>query len=146
VPTTDQRQDPYGAFNFLVEIDNVTVAGFSECSGLITETAVIEYRTGDEDTTVRKLPGLRKYTVITLKRGFTQDRDLWEWRKKVLNGRTERANGSIVLLNEAREEGLRFNFREGWPSKWEGPSFSAMINGTAVETLEISHEGLVLEE
>ena len=57
---TADRADPYSAFNFRVEIDGITVAGFSECSGLTTETDHIEYRTGAEDITVRKLPGLRK--------------------------------------------------------------------------------------
>ncbi len=145
MPETGSRNDPYSAFNFLVEIDGVTVAGFSECSGLTTETDVIEYRNGDEDITVRKLPGLKKFTNITLKRGFTDSKELWEWRKKVLDGQTERQSGSIVLLNEAREPALRWNFREGWPSKWEGPTLNAKNNEVAIETLEIAVESLELE-
>lgn len=145
MPATGDRNDPYSAFNFLVEIDGVTVAGFSEASGLTTETDAIEYRNGDEDITVRKLPGLKKYTNIALKRGYTDGKELWEWRKKVMDGRTERQPGSIVLLNEAREPALRWNFREGWPCKWEGPSLNAKNNETAIESLEICHEGLELE-
>lgn len=143
---TGARDDPYSAFNFVVEIDNMAVAGFSECSGLTTETDPIEYRNGDEDITVRKLPGLRKYTNISLKRGFTDNKALWQWRKTVIEGKTERKSGSIVLRNEAREEALRYNFREGWPSKWEGPTLNAKNNEVAIETLEICHEHLELEE
>ncbi len=66
------RNDPYGQFNFLIEIDGITRAGFSEVSGLTTDTNVIEYREGDEVTTVRKLAGLIKYTNIVLKRGYTR--------------------------------------------------------------------------
>jgi phage tail-like protein len=139
------RKDPYAAFNFLVEIDNVTVAGFSECSGINTETDAIEYRTGDTDITVTKLPGLKKFGNITLKRGFTASKELWEWRKKVLDGKTERQSGSIVLQNEARQEALRWTFREGWPRKWEGPTFNAKTNEVAIETLEIVCEGIALE-
>ena len=73
------RIDPYGQFNFLIEIDGVTRAGFSEVSGLTTDTNVIEYREGQEVTTVRKLPGLMKYTNIVLKRGYTTDLSLWNW-------------------------------------------------------------------
>ncbi len=142
---TGSRNDPYAAFNFLVEIDNVTVAGFSECSGVNTETDAIEYRTGDLDITVTKLPGLKKFGNITLKRGFTDSKELWEWRKKVLDGKTERQSGSIVLQNEGRQEALRWNFREGWPRKWEGPSFNAKTNEVAIETLEIVCEGIALE-
>ena len=145
MPETGSRNDPYSAFNFLVEIDGVTVAGFSECSGLSAESDIVEYRTGDEDITVRKLPGLKKFANIALKRGFTDNRDLWEWRKQVLDGTTQRQSGAIVLLNEARDEALRWNFREGWPSKWEGPTFNAKNNEVAIESLEIAHEGLALE-
>lgn len=145
MPETGTRTDPYSAFNFLVEIDGVTVAGFSECSGLTNESDPIEYREGYEDTTVRKLPGLRKFPMIVLKRGFTDNEDLWDWRAKVIEGKTERQSGVITLLNEAREPALRFNFREGWPSKWEGPTFNAKTNEVAIETLEICHEGLELE-
>jgi phage tail-like protein len=143
---TGDRNDPYSAFNFLIEIDGVTQAGFSECSGLTTETDPIEYRNGDEDITVRKLPGLKKYTNISLKRGFTDSKELWQWRKSVMDGKTERQPGAIVVLNEAREEALRFTFREGWPSKWEGPTLNAKNNEVSIETLEICHEGLVLKE
>ncbi len=146
MPPTGSRNDPYSAFNFLVEIDNVTVAGFSEVSGLTTETDQIDYRNGDEDIIVRKVPGLKKITNIVCKRGWTDSKELWQWRKKVLDGQTERQGGAIVLLNEARQEALRWNFREGWPCKWEGPTLNAKNNETAIETLEICHEGLALEE
>jgi phage tail-like protein len=145
MPATGSRNDPYSSFNFLVEIDGVTVAGFSECGGLTTETDPIEYRNGDEDITVRKLPGLKKFTNINLKRGYTDSKELWEWRKKVMDGKTERQSGSIVLLNEAREPALRWNFREAWPSKWAGPTLNAKNNETAIEELEFVVESLELE-
>ena len=143
--TTGSRNDPYSSFNFLVEIDGVTVAGFSECSGLSNEEDIVEYRNGNEDITVRKLPGLKKFMNITLKRGMTDGTELWDWRKQVLDGQTQRQSGAIVLLNESRQEALRWNFREGWPSKWEGPTFNAKNSETAIETLEIAVEGLELE-
>jgi phage tail-like protein len=145
MPETGSRNDPYSAFNFLVEIDGVTVAGFSECGGLTTESDVIEYRDGDDENTVTKIPGLKKFTNISLKRGFTDSRELWEWRKKVMDGATERQSGSIVLLNEAREEALRYTFREGWPSKWTGPAMNASTSEVAIETLEIACESIALE-
>lgn len=139
---TGSRNDPYSSMNFLVEIDGITVAGFSECSGLDNETDVIEYRNGNEDIKVRKLPGLKKFANITLKRGYTDNRELWDWRKKVLDGKTERRSGSIILLNEAREPALRWNFREGWPVKLEGPVLNALKNRVAIETLEIAVEDI----
>ena len=141
---TADRADPYSAFNFRVDIDGIPVAGFSECSGLTTETDPIEYRIGTEDITVRKLPGLRKYPNIVLKRGYTTAAELWDWRKKVINGQTDRRSGSVTLLDESRKPAVEWKFREGWPCKWEGPALSAKNNEVAIETLEICHEGLEL--
>jgi phage tail-like protein len=141
---TGDRVDPYAQYNFLVEIDGVARAGFTEVGGLTTEQDIIEYREGSNAPTVSKLPGLSKFMNIMLKRGFTQDFDLWNWRKTTLDGATERRAGSIVLLDEGRNPVLRWNFREGWICKWEGPALNARTNEAAIESLEICHEGLEL--
>jgi phage tail-like protein len=141
------RNDPYSQFNFLIEIDGVVKGGFSECSGLTTDTNAIEYREGNEkQLTTRKLPGLMKYNNIMLKRGYTADKSLWTWRKKVIDGATSRTNGSIVLLDEGRKPVLTWHFREGWPCKWEGPALNGKTSEVAIESLEICHEGLELAE
>ena len=139
-----QRDDPYKNFNFLVEIDGIARAAFSEVSGLDNETTVVEYRSGSELGT-RKLPGLTKYASLVLKRGITQDKDLWHWRKSVIDGNVQRRDGRIMLLDDQRQEVLRWNFREGWPCKLQGPALNAKQNEVAIETLEICHEGLELE-
>jgi phage tail-like protein len=136
-----QRHDPYKNFNFLVEIDGIARASFSEVSGLESETSVIEYRTGSDGTT-RKLPGLTKFSNIVLRHGITQDRELWDWRQSVVDGNTQRRNGSIVLLDDKRQEVVRWNFHEGWPCKWQGPALNAKNSEVAIEMLEIAHEGL----
>ena len=142
---TANRNDPYAQFNFQVKIDGITVAGFSEVSGLTTDTNIIEYREGSESVgTVRKLPGLMKYNPLVLKRGWTADNKLWTWRKTVIDGQTQRMTGSIVLLDESRSPALTWNFSAGWPSKWEGPALNAKTSEVAIETLEITHEQLEL--
>ncbi len=140
--STGERKDPYHAYNFLVEIDGITRAGFRECSGLDSSQSPIEYREGNEGLTVRKIPGQVKYSNITLKWGMTDDAELLKWQEKAASGKVERKNFSIVLLNDTREEKARWNFREGWPTKWTGPSFNATGNDIAIETLEIAHEGV----
>ena len=139
------RNDPYAQFNFLVELDGVAAAGFTEVGGLAVESDVIEYRNGNEDATVRKLPGLRKYSNITLKRGYTANLELWKWRKTTEDGQTARRNGAIILLDEARQPVLRWIFREGWIAKYEGPALNSTTNEAAIESIEIAHEGLTLE-
>lgn len=143
---TGDRKDPFRSFNFAVEIDGIARAGFRECSGLDASSDPIDYREGTEGPTARKLPGLVKYSNITLKWGMTDDHELWDWRKKAMTGKIERKNGSIVLLDDTGTEKMRWNFREAWPTKWSGPSFNATGNEVAIETLEIVHEGLELQE
>jgi phage tail-like protein len=140
-----QRNDPYLAQNFAVEIDGVTVASFAEVSGLEVTIDAVEYRNGSEDITVRKLPGLAKYANITLKRGIVGDLSLWQWLSSIRQGEVQRRDGIIVLLNERREPVLRIRFRRGWVCKWEGPTLNAGSNDVAMETLEICHEGLDIE-
>ena len=146
-----QRDDPYGGYNFLVTIDGVSDDGeavtgaFMEVSGIETELAPIDYRTGSEDIHVRKIPGLKKFTNITLKRGVIGHAGFWNWVKEGLDGRAHRTSGSIVLLDEAREEVMRWNFKRAWPCKWTGPALKAAANEIATEALEICHEGVELE-
>jgi phage tail-like protein len=135
------RKDPYGNFNFLVEIDGITRAAFHEVSGFDSTIDVIEHREGGENTTVRKLPGLTKYSNIVLKWGLTDDRDLYDWHRQAVEGQIQRKNGSILLLDRRGEEKIRWNFFNAWPSKWDGPDFNAEGNDVAIETLELAHEG-----
>jgi phage tail-like protein len=138
-----RNTDPYTSFNFLLEIDGITRAGFSECTGLNAESNVIEYREGNEAITPRKLPGLNKFGNVTLKRGITQDADMFNWHKAVMDGDIVRDESmSIVVLDEKRQEVVRWNLRNAWPSKWMGPDFKANANEIAIEALEISHEGV----
>ena len=141
---TSSRNDPYTSFNFIVDIQGMR-AGFSEVGGLSTETDVIEYREGNEDITMRKLPGKRKYTPITLKGGLTKDLRLWKWSEEARNGKTRRLPGMITLVNEARKPALVWKFYEAWPSKWAGPAFNAKNNEIGMETLEICHQGIKLD-
>jgi conserved hypothetical phage tail region protein len=139
---TGQRVDPYRNFSFRVEIDGITQAAFSDCSGFGATTDPIEYREGGETRTVRKLPGLTKYPNITLKWGLTDSRELYDWYQDVVNGKIARKSGSIVQLDLEGNEKVRWSFFEAWPTKWDGPDFTAKGNDVAIETLELAHEGI----
>jgi phage tail-like protein len=136
------RQDPFGSFNFIVEIDGKTISGFSEVSGLEAEVEVVEYREGSDPMTTHKAPGLQKYANITLKRGITGDLTLWQWMQSVLGGNPDRRNLSIVLLNEQRQAVARWNLVRAWPTKYIAPALNSATSDVSLETLEIAHEGL----
>jgi phage tail-like protein len=140
------RDDPYGRFNFIVEIDGVDRAAFSEVEGLAGHTDVIAYREGaDKSNAFRLLPGLVRYPPVLLRRGFAADARLFEWWQSVRDGVLDRRSVAIVLLDEKREPVTRWRLRRAWPTKWEGPSLDAKASDVAIETLELVHEGIELE-
>jgi phage tail-like protein len=137
-----QRVDPYPAFNYLIDIGNITAGGFSEVSGLDMEVQPIDYRNGDEDFVPRKLPGLKKFPNIVLKRGIIGNLDLFKWVFTAMNGAVLRQDGAIILRDEQRNEVMRWKFTRGWATKLSGPSLKGDGNAIAVESLEIAHESL----
>jgi phage tail-like protein len=142
---TGDRRDPFRSFNFRVEIDGIAVGSFSDVSGLSSDGDIAEYRNGDDvPLHVRKLMGLRKFSNITLKRGYTDNRELWDWRNNIVNGVADRRDGSIVLMDEERKDVLRWNFTAGWLHKIDGPTFNAKGNEVSMESAEIVVESITL--
>jgi phage tail-like protein len=139
--------NPLPAFNFIVQLIESngvtrTVAGFSECSGLESTLEVEEYHEGGVNDRVHKFPTRFTFSNITLKRGMTLDPVLRQWHDSLLRGQTQRRDGLILLLNEARVPVLAWKFERGLPIKWSGPSLNATASEASIETLEIAHERL----
>ncbi len=139
-----QRKDPYRNFRFLVEIDGIIQAGFSEVTLPDSTQDVVEYREGNEPPTLRKLPGLAKFGNVTLKWGVTDSLELYEWRRLVEIGKISEArrNVAIIVLDDEGQPAARWEFYEAWPSKYDAPDLNAKGNEVAIETLEIAHEGM----
>ncbi len=139
--------DLVGTFSFCLEVDSVQLASFRKCSGVESETEVVEFKetTRDGRMMIRKMPGAMKWTDIQLEGRITTDRRLWEWRKQVIDGSIDKArrHGSIVIMDSNHKEVARWNFENGWPSKYSGADFDAGANEVACEKLTICHEGLV---
>ncbi len=141
------RIDPFRTFNFRLEIDGLTVGSFRECSGLAADGNAVEYREGtDIPRSVRKLIGLQTYSNVTLKRGYTTNPELWNWYRNIVNGVPDRRNGSVILMDEQRHDVMRWSIENMWIKKIEAPSFNATANEVAVESVELVHEGLMLEQ
>lgn len=129
---------------YQIEIDGITLAQFQEVSGISIERQVIEHRStlpgGQEE--IKKMIGPTKYGDVTLKRGMTDDTQLYDWMVQVVEGQLDQArrNGSIVQYDTQYNEINRWNFVNGWPSKWEAPSHKANANEVAVETVTLTVE------
>lgn len=146
MPATDIRIDPVPVYNFRVEIDGLTASSFSEVSGLSADGDPIDYREGkDPVNNVRKLRGLRKLVPLRFMRGYTRNDELWQWYLRIAQGVDDRRNGSVILMNEAHEDVLSWNFSNAWINKIEGPALNATGNQVAIEAMELHHEGLTME-
>jgi phage tail-like protein len=132
----------YRAFQFMVEIDGIDKGRFQEAGGIESSIEVIEFREGGDALRMRKLPGHVKHSNLTLKRGYTDDGQLWEWFQQVVGGRTEayRRNVSVVQLDMAGKEVSRWNLHDAFPVKYTTPSFNAAGKDLAIEALEIAYE------
>lgn len=147
------REDPYPGFNFLVELPVLEAdggevrAGFAEISGLEIEQQMISYRNGNEKRlTPRQMPGLVSYAPVVLKRGVTGDTALWAWMQRCNSGDYQRADVTIKLLDEQREVVMVWKVRNALPSRLSGPVMRANASEIAIETLEICHDGLSLDD
>ena len=145
-----REQDPFGNFRFKLELGDVEVAGFAECTGLNIETKVFEYKEGGNNSTTLKFPEPASFSNVTLKRGVTNSNELIEWQLDVVSGtfgKNARANNpsiAIVLMNEKGEDVRRWNLIRAFPVKWVGPDLKASASEVAIETLELAHEGIQL--
>ena len=138
------RNDPAAGLNFILDVQGMR-AGFAEVEGLASDTDIIEYRDGNEDITIGRLPRIQKHVNIVLKRGFTRGKDLWEWRKKVIEAQIKRLNGTITLLDESRNPAIVWKFVEAWPCKWIGPPISDQDSLVEIEEMVVAVESLELE-
>lgn len=138
-----EKDYPATAFHFLVQWGGSNM-GFTEVTGLDMEVNVIEYRNGaSPEYTPLKMPGLRKYSNITLKRGiFSQDNEFFQWFNTIQLNQVERRDIVISLLNENHEPLIVCKVRNAWPVKITSPELKADGNEVAIECIELAHEGL----
>lgn len=115
---------PQQPYSVRVEFDVRDRSVIKEVIGIESEIEVIEYQDGD-DPVVHKRPGRVKYGDITLKREFVKDDALREWYKKVLAGTTDRKSGSVIYLDRAGNEVMRYNLFEAWPCRWKAPELNS---------------------
>ena len=131
--------DHIGNFNFRIEIEGLASARFKELDGIVSETEVITYG-GAVDQMERKRPGRSKWQDLTLKRGYTNDPELWQWRKSVVNGQVERRSGSIIICADDGSEIVRYNFFDAWPTRWKGMQLDGKAADTSIEELTLTVE------
>lgn len=146
-----EQQDgiwPLPMFRFSVDIgDLATGLLFQEVSDLDTEARLVEYRASDSKSfSVVKMPGLAKTGTVTLKKGvFVKDNRFWSWFDQIKMNLVKRQTVTIRLLDETGKPTMTWKLANAWPTKITGTDLKSDGNEVAVETLEIAHEGIVIE-
>lgn len=137
---------PVPKFHFQVEWGGAKI-GFTEVTGLEVSTDVIEYRDGASPEYHKiKMPGMQKFSNITMKRGIFQgDNDYFNWWNTVALNTIERRDVIVSLLNENHEPVVVFKVKNAWPVKVQSTDLKADGNEVAIESIEIAHEGLVIQ-
>ncbi len=140
------QQYPLPVFHFTVQWGGTRI-GFSEVTGLTQENQAIEYRDGSfPEYSSIKMPGLRKFGNVTLKRGIVKaDNEFFQWLSTIKLNQVERRDIVVSLLNENHEPVMTWKVQNAFPVKVEGPGLKASGNEVAIESIEIAHEGLELQ-
>ena len=140
---------PLTGFHFKVNWikDNDENINFSEDSGLSVSTTAIEYRDGaNPDYRTYKMPGLRKYNNVTLKRGSVSiDSGFYDWFNSINNNTVERRDVVISLLNEEHKPVITWNLKDAFPVKYDGGSLNASQGQVLVESVELAYESFKVD-
>lgn len=140
------QQHPLSQYHFQVQWGGARLA-FQEISGLDIEIETLHYREGSSPAdSERKMPGLRKFSNITLKRGLVQgDNDFFNWINTKRIGTIERRDLTIALLDEQHQPAIVWKVKNAFPVKYTGPVLKANGNEIAMESIELTHEGIEVE-
>lgn len=144
---SDRPVDPYRRHRFDVDIgDDRPPLGFTAVDGLSVR---VETRSADgsapEHAVGRTLPATRRRTAsptLTLRRGITDDRRLWEWLRDWVDGAVEPRDVRVFLLDATGERARGWRCRAATPVRWGGPALAADRPAAATEALELAHEGI----
>jgi len=138
----EKPRDPYMAFNFAIEIEGLTVGGFSEVIGLSGRLELESYVEGGVNHHIHRFPKQMDYPNLVLVRGLTERDDLWKWYEDVTRGKIKLQNGTIILKDSQQSKVMAWNFKKAYPIAWEGPQLNASGSEIAFERMELVHRGV----
>lgn len=138
---TGDRLQVLPGHQFGVEIGGINRGGFQQVSGLEITVEVTEYNEGGRSSPL-KIPGLVKYSDITLRYGVIKDPEIYNWIKAVVGGDVRRRDGSVVQYDASHTEVYRWNFYDAWPTKLTAGEFNAQTSTVLVDVLVLAHERL----
>jgi phage tail-like protein len=126
--------------------------GFCEVQGLNAEIEIETYQEGGRNDAPHRFFKCGRFPNLTFKRGLTFNTDLADWYAQVLSGSDEiiRKDGLVLVLDRGgsgipivgKPPIAAYRFKQALPERLTGPNLNAKGNEVAIETLELSHEGV----
>jgi phage tail-like protein len=143
---------PFTAFNFSVEFSvpglssQVCGAAFAECDGLEMTMEVKTIREGGNNGRQIRLTGPVNFGTLTLKRGMTENFDLWQWFTMIQTKPNLRVDGEVVLLAaDGVTKRTSFKLSRCVPIKIKAPAMNAKEGGVAIEEFQLAYEKLTMK-
>jgi phage tail-like protein len=138
---------PFTAFNFKVEItpdgasSPLAEAAFAECDGLEATFEIKTIREGGDNARAIRVPGIVSYSNLTLKRGMTENFDLWAWVQNSMLDPMLRAKAEVVMFAADRKT-IRAHYvlQRCLPVKFKAPTFNAKDGAIAIEEFQLAYE------
>jgi phage tail-like protein len=131
---------PLPSSNFIVEIDGIASSSYISVDGVHGRSEVIEYRDGTDPSRVRLLQGNTRYGPITLRRGLSDNTELWDWFRAYLDSPVETKSMSIVIMDHGHSEMARYNAHDCWPSEYYIEELESNPSNVAIEVIVIQTE------
>jgi len=143
---------PFTSFNFSVEITRegsgapLASAAFSDCDGVEMSMEVKTIREGGAPERQIRLNGPVAFGQLTLKRGMSENFDLWTWFQDSVADPRLRASAEVVLLAaDGRTPRARFQLSRCVPIKIKAPAMNARDAQVAIEEMQIAYETLTFK-
>lgn len=135
--------EQYASFRFMVAVDGINYAAFTEFTLPSLQMDTQEIKEGGQNTFSHKLPVRMTVGSATLRQGVSNNFDLLKWYMDMLKGDIAAATRQItvVMMDAQYEPLMTWTFRNAYPVKWGGPTFKTDSNSVAIEELEFVHHG-----
>jgi phage tail-like protein len=143
---------PLPSYNYRVEIGSETIA-FAEVSGLDILYNVICYM--ESPTTAQPgpncvyFPGWSEPVTLCMKKGVVKSvsvKALYAWIASIQTNLIEKKDIFIRLCDEKGDPVVSWKAVNAFPYKLTGPTFTASSNETAIETMELRADAVLIEE
>lgn len=141
---SDSKGEPYGSFNYEVEIGGTKLAGFTQISGIGMQTEVMTYQEGGVHDSTHVFPDTLSPSNVQLHRGVTDSDNFVKWITQAPTVAREKAQKDVVInLNDPNGKTKRgWKLIRSYPVKWTGPEMTASADEFAMEFVELTFDDL----